>query len=117
MGSAASAVSDCVAILRAPDAHSHHLRDAARIVTVRLVDLRLQRRLYVPRFTQTKTLLPDEQSAAASFNHAPVEDIDQTPHGTSGEVSCRMRCGVVQTHLSLDPETLRPPAVYGHAPN
>src|SRR3954464_3584975 len=29
--------------------HSHHLRDAARIVAVRLVDLCLQHRLHVPR--------------------------------------------------------------------
>jgi hypothetical protein len=28
---------------------SHHLGDAARIVAVRLVDLRLQHRLHVPR--------------------------------------------------------------------
>jgi hypothetical protein len=30
--------------------HPHHLRDAARIVVVRLIDLRLQYRLHVPRF-------------------------------------------------------------------
>ena len=30
--------------------HSHHLCDAACIVAVRLVDLRLQHRLHVPRF-------------------------------------------------------------------
>jgi hypothetical protein len=29
--------------------HPHHLRDATRIVAVRLVDLRLQHRLHVPR--------------------------------------------------------------------
>src|SRR6476646_9134204 len=30
--------------------HPHHLGDAARVVAVRLIDLRLQHRLHVPRF-------------------------------------------------------------------
>jgi hypothetical protein len=34
---------------RAVKPHPHHLRHAARIVAVRLVDLRLQQRLHVPR--------------------------------------------------------------------
>ena len=34
---------------RAVKPRPHHLRDAARVIAVRLVDLRLQHRLHVPR--------------------------------------------------------------------
>jgi hypothetical protein len=34
---------------RAIKSHAHHLRDAARIIAIRLVDLRLQQRLHMPR--------------------------------------------------------------------
>src|SRR5262245_8261902 len=49
--SAASAVSDSVSsyMHRTIKPRPHHLRYAARIVAVRLVDLRLQHRLHVPR--------------------------------------------------------------------
>ena len=41
---------------RAVKPRPHHLRDAARVVTGRLVDLRLQYRLHVPRLdTDTDT--------------------------------------------------------------
>jgi hypothetical protein len=37
-------------LTRCRNAYPHHLRDAACIVAIRLVDLRLQHRLHVPRF-------------------------------------------------------------------
>ena len=39
----------CLHMYRTVKPHPHHLRDAARIVAVRLVNLRLQHRTHVPR--------------------------------------------------------------------
>src|SRR6202041_1829936 len=48
---------------RAVKSHPHHLRDAARIVAVRLVDLCLQHRLHVPRLNTDHRQLCFGQSA------------------------------------------------------
>src|SRR5271169_4231387 len=51
--------------------HPHHLRDATRIVAVRLVDLRLQHRLHVPRL--------DTNHRQACFGESAEQPLRQRP--------------------------------------
>ena len=56
---------------RAVKPHPHHLRDAARIVAVRLVDLCLQHRLHVPRLNTDHRQLCFGQSAEQPLRKWP----------------------------------------------
>ena len=56
---------------RAIKSHPHHLRDAARIVAVRLVDLCLQHRPHVPRL--------DTDHRQDCFGERAVEPLRQRP--------------------------------------
>src|SRR5450755_3350624 len=51
--------------------HPHHLRDAARIVAVRLVDLRLQNRMHVPRLNTNHRQARFGQSAKQPLREWP----------------------------------------------
>jgi hypothetical protein len=70
---------------RAVKPRPHHLRDAARVIAVRLVDLRLQHRLHVPRLDtdhrQACFRKPAEKPLRQrpSFQSDPLEAVGRGP--------------------------------------
>src|SRR5471032_3599706 len=86
--------------------HPHHLRDAARIVAVRLVDLRLQNRMHVPRLNTNHRQARFGQSAKQPLREWPRFQSNALEL-VSGVLQHRQQCPGFARHLDFPNDLAR----------